>query len=961
MKIVILIMLFLVSAYGQKNNLERVSLQLQWKNQFQFAGYFIAKEKGFYNEEGIDIELKSHHFGIDPVKEVLDRRADFGTGRVSLLLDRAQGKKVILLSAIFQSSPLVLAAMKSSNITNLSNLKNKKISINLTDNAPLIFAVIASESIVKKNHKHIATTDKIKSLMNNEIDIGSFYTSNQIYTMKKMGLELNIFDASDYGFDFYSDLLFTSEDVALNNPRLVYNFKKASLRGWRYAFDNIEETVDIILKKYNTQNKTKEELLYEANILKALAYKNTNELGKVDKYRIQSLFNLYKITGITKGYKLDTDNFIFDKDYSNIFVLSKKEVKYLEQKKFITMCIDPNWMPFEMFDKSGNHIGMTADYFKIIKEEFKLPIKVIKTKLWSESLSLAKKRECDILSLVMETPERKKYLNFTKSYLSVPLVVATQVDVPFINNIESIQNKSIGITKGYAFIELLKNKYKNLNIVEVENIDEGLIKVNKGELFGYIGTLATISHKFQTTSRGELKIAGKLEEKWELGIGVRNDDETLFNILNNAVNSINSKRQQEILNDWISIKYEKGIDYSLVIIITIIFVLIIALVILWNLKLKSEINKRKEAEKSFKSISKKLNGLYKLSPLGIVLTDMNGNYIEFNESFEKICGYTKEELKTLDYWELTPKEYEKDELVQIKSLENTGLYGSYEKEYIQKNGNRIPVNLNSMIIIGDDGKQYVWSIIEDISNRKKTEQTIIEQSKLAAMGEMIGNISHQWRQPLSIISTASTGMQIQKEMDLLDDESFYKSCNAINNNAQYLSKTIDDFKNFIKGDRFKRIFTLEDTIHSFLNLVNGSVVSSNIPIILDLHKDIKIDGYENELIQCFINIFNNSKDALKEKEIENKFIFISTSIENDKSSIKIKDNAGGIPENVLLRIFEPYFTTKHKSQGTGLGLHMTYNLIVDGMDGTIEANNVNYEYQDKEYTGAEFTITLPLS
>jgi signal transduction histidine kinase len=130
---------------------------------------------------------------------------------------------------------------------------------------------------------------------------------------------------------------------------------------------------------------------------------------------------------------------------------------------------------------------------------------------------------------------------------------------------------------------------------------------------------------------------------------------------------------------------------------------------------------------------------------------------------------------------------------------------------------------------------------------------------------------------------------------------------------------------------------------------------------LELENDININGYKNELIQCFMNIFNNAKDALVHNNVDNKLIFISASVNNNKAIIKIKDNAGGISENILHKIFEPYFTTKHKSQGTGLGLHMTYNLIVDGMDGNIEAENMSYIYNNISYTGAEFTIILPIS
>ncbi len=249
---------------------------------------------------------------------------------------------------------------------------------------------------------------------------------------------------------------------------------------------------------------------------------------------------------------------------------------------------------------------------------------------------------------------------------------------------------------------------------------------------------------------------------------------------------------------------------------------------------------------------------------------------------------------------------------------------------------------------------------EEVKRNLETQKQLFKSEKLAAMGEMIGNIAHQWRQPLSVISTGATGMKMQKEFNSLNDEDFIKTCDMINSNAQYLSKTIDDFRNFIKGDRTQTIFNLEEDIDSFLHLIEGSIKSNNINIILNLKSDITLNSYPNELTQCLINIFNNSKDALLENKIENKLVFITTQIKNGKVLIIIKDNAGGIPNEVLPKIFDPYFTTKSSLQGTGLGLNMVYKLIVEGMKGNIEAINENYEYSNKNYIGAKFIISLPI-
>ena len=176
-----------------------------------------------------------------------------------------------------------------------------------------------------------------------------------------------------------------------------------------------------------------------------------------------------------------------------------------------------------------------------------------------------------------------------------------------------------------------------------------------------------------------------------------------------------------------------------------------------------------------------------------------------------------------------------------------------------------------------------------------------------------------------------------------------------------MSKTIDDFRDFIKDDKRKILFDLKNNIDAFLTLINGSKKRHDINIIVDIGKDILLNAHPNELIQCYMNLYNNSKDAFNELEILDRVIMISGNIQNNKIVIKVKDNAGGIEKKILEKIFEPYFTTKHKSQGTGLGLHMTYNLIVDSMDGNIEVKNVYFQHNGKKISGSEFTITFDTS
>ncbi|MFW2441988.1 cache domain-containing protein [Aliarcobacter butzleri] len=260
--------------------------------------------------------------------------------------------------------------------------------------------------------------------------------------------------------------------------------------------------------------------------------------------------------------------------------------------------------------------------------------------------------------------------------------------------------------------------------------------------------------------------------------------------------------------------------------------------------------------------------------------------------------------------------------------------------------------------------RYVSIFLENKLKEYKREldnkQAILyQQSKMAAMGEMIGNIAHQWRQPLSIITTATSGMVLQKQMGVLTDEFFFEASDRINHSAQYLSETIDDFRNFFIPNKEKSKVNLLEVFKKTLDLISAQFNSKEIKIIKNI-ETIEFESYENELIQALINILNNSRDELIKKDGE-RFIFVDAFEKDNFINIIIKDNAGGVIKENLNKIFEPYFTTKYKSQGTGIGLYMTEEIITKHLNGTIYVENVEFTYDEKEYFGAEFTIKIDLN
>ncbi|MCX6075342.1 MAG: diguanylate cyclase [Campylobacterales bacterium] len=294
-------------------------------------------------------------------------------------------------------------------------------------------------------------------------------------------------------------------------------------------------------------------------------------------------------------------------------------------------------MPFEK-NEGGKYIGIGADYVALFEKSVGIPIKMVTTKNWAESITYLKERKCDILSLAMPTKEREIYLDFTKAYFKTSVVIVTRPDELYIDDILQITDKKIGIIKGYAYGEILRKRYPHINFIDVESIKEGLDKVCSGELFAYVDTLVAAGYNIQKDYLGELKIAGKFGDTWDLSVATRNDEPMLKEIFDKAVELIPSTTQQEIFNKWVSVHYEKDADYTAILkagsILTVLFIIMLVGIFI-NRRLHAEVERRKEAEKRFEelSITDELTSLY------------NRRY--FNEIFPKLINSAKRENQNI--------------------------------------------------------------------------------------------------------------------------------------------------------------------------------------------------------------------------------------------------------------------------------------------------------------------------
>ncbi len=254
-------------------------------------------------------------------------------------------------------------------------------------------------------------------------------------------------------------------------------------------------------------------------------------------------------------------------------------------------------------------------------------------------------------------------------------------------------------------------------------------------------------------------------------------------------------------------------------------------------------------------------------------------------------------------------------------------------------------------------------ITEEIKAKRELqlkEEMMYQQSKMAMMGEMIENIVHQWKQPLSLIAVLSTTAELHNEMGITVDNQEYFA--KITEHIFHLSQTIDDFRDYFKEDKIKSLFFVHNIYQKTLELLTTRIKKSAINLIIN-NEPIEILGYPRELIQVFMNIYANACDEFEriDNPLKQKLIFTHIIQENNQVVITIKDNAGGIPDDSIEKIFDSKFTTKSEKDGSGIGLFMTKEMIKKHMDGTISAQNISYVYNGVDYRGAIFTITLPMS
>ncbi len=575
-------------------DLEKVSLRLDWLHQFQFAGYYMAKEKGFFKEVGLDVDIKEFDYKIDQVQEVINQEVDYAVGKSSLIIDKLNGKNILTLAAIYQTSPMILLTTNLS-IKRPQDLYNRNIM--LTSDAKTSVAIssmITSKGISLNDINFQEHSFNLDDLISGKTDAMGSYISNEPFILKNKNIKYNILDPKDYGFDFYGGILFTSKFEVDKHPQRVQNFQKAALKGWSYAFNNIHETIEVIMNKYNTQKKSFSALEYEALTLKELSQIDKGKLGEINYKKLNEIKKIYSLLGYV-DMKQELSNFIiFPKDV----LLSEKEKEYLKEitVKYLSTLNPP-------FNNGLGNSSIEYDYINLLKNKIPMDVKIRN----EDSPSL-------LLKSLMNTPTQIKIVSTLDDYnqtnvlktnpiTKYSLAIVSKLNTSFISSTSMLNNKKVAIRGDNILNEKIMKAYSNITFVQTKTLDDALKLLEEGKVYAVLEILPLLNYKIKELEIKDIKIVGTTEFFYELSYMLNSKDTILHSILNKAIERINIEDIEKIDFIYNKLDYHESSNSELFYKIAFFSTLLIIFLIVLNIKLSKEIKKRKDAEKRLSSLS----------------------------------------------------------------------------------------------------------------------------------------------------------------------------------------------------------------------------------------------------------------------------------------------------------------------------------------------------------------------
>jgi diguanylate cyclase (GGDEF)-like protein/PAS domain S-box-containing protein len=618
---------------------EKVSLQLKWLHSFQFAGYYAAKEKGFYAEENLDVAIRERIPGINNIEQVLKDESQYGVADTGLLEQRLAGKPVVVLASIFQHSPLVYLTLKDSGIVSPYELKGKRVMEDSYDNAPLL-AMLYEAGISTGEFTHLDNTFNPNDLIDGKTDAMVSYLTDQIDYFKKKGIEVNIINPRNYGVDFLSDNLFTTEQEISRHPERVRRFLRASLKGWDYALKHQDELIQLILGKYNPLNRlSADHLRFEAQETVKMIVPETVALGHTDIKRFQRIADTYRQLGLVSSTD-HLEGFVYEQEKKSKLHFTSAEKSWLLAHPVVRVGVDRDFAPYEWIDAKGDYVGLSADYIALVEQRLGVKFEIVKNKSWAEILEMAQRGELDMISNANKTPERERYLIFTEAYLNTPAIIISDSNNGFIGTLDRLAGKQVTLEQGYFMQELLLHDHPEIRLVPAKNVHDALNMVSSGKVDAYIGDAAAANYAVKREGMLNLSFSGETHYKSHHRMAATKANPELVSILAKALADIPEAEKETIQNRWMSLKYEAGIKTGTVLLYAAAALLLLVVIAGWNMRLRREIDKRKKVEEAQRMAA----SVFASTQEGILITDAQCIIINMNPAFSSITGYSRDEV-----------------------------------------------------------------------------------------------------------------------------------------------------------------------------------------------------------------------------------------------------------------------------------------------------------------------------
>jgi len=657
---------------------------------------------------------------------------------------------------------------------------------------------------------------------------------------------------------------------------------------------------------------------------------------------------------------------LFSSLHASELKLTPEEKAWLASHKHIKMGIDRGYGPYSFVDEKGEPQGAVMDYLKDIEKLLGVHFEIVSNLSWVQLIEAIKAHRIDAIATVKRLPERESFLNFSQMYLYTPLTVMTRYDTPELKTIDELQALRLCLVKGYSSSKEVMARFPNLKPMYANEPVECLKAVSQGRSDAYIGVLGVNS--FMATKAGlynlKYNVAMDMQKNGQ-SFGIRKDWPMLAEILDKALDAIPQEEKQKILQRWLPLQMNEirrlgEQDFISEIYPWLIGILFIAvagylLMLLWNYQLKKELQRRKE----------QLERAQRVAHIGDWSFDLEHQKMHWSDELFRSVGQKPTPSNTLSWdrvcsWLHADNRQKSQHFIDTLCQSKPGeTFPSHITQFVKPDGDLCWMEITAAVEYDKSGRAIsCYGTALDVTDRKvaedrlhEKEEIMIAQSRHAAMGEMISMIAHQWRQPVSIIAMAANNVLVDIELETLKMDELRKSMQEIVDETQEVSKIINDFRNFFKPGKKVESVWVESIVSDTLEVVGKSLAYSNIEVVKDFDERQKITTHPRELMQVFMSIFNNAKEALVESGTKEAQIVVEIKDREDGVVIKVSDNAGGIQPELLDRIFDPYFSTKHEKNGTGLGLYICKIIIEKHLNGTIRATNSD--------TGALFMIRLP--